>query len=89
MNDTVSGSLCKEVKLLLLKKKQRVFMDFTRLREITKKGPEKWSAGFSLETRQTRISNLRIAELAMATRTRDNIHKQTTFIISFSFFFNM
>lgn len=62
-------------------------MDFTRLREITKKGPEKWSAGFSLETHQTKISNLRIAELAMATRIRDNIHKQTTFIIFFSFLF--
>lgn len=61
-------------------------MDLTRLREITKEGPEKQSA---LETGRTRIFNSRIAKFAMATRTRDNTHKQTTFIIFFSFFKNM
>lgn len=48
--------------------------------------PERWSTGFSL--RHVRQDfNSTVVKFAMATRTRDNTHKQTTFIISFSFSF--
>lgn len=61
-------------------------IDLTRFREIRKKGLKKWSAGFLLEACQTTISNSRWAKFAMVTRSRDNTHRQTTFIIFFFLF---
>lgn len=87
LNNTILDSLQRGQTACL--RRNTAWMDLTRLREITKEGPEKWSAGFSLETCQTRIFNSIMANFAMATRTRDNTHKQTTFIIFFSFWKNM
>ena len=87
LNNTVLDSLQRGQTARL--RRNTAWMNLTRLREIKQEGPEKWSAGFSLETCQTRIFNSRMANFAMATRTRDNTHKQTTFIIFFSFWKNM
>lgn len=46
--------------------------------------PERWSAGF-LWRHVRQDFNSTVVKFAMATRTRDNTHKQTTFIIFFFF----
>lgn len=86
LNNTVLDSLRKEVRLLLVKKKHRVLLWTSPGLERSQRRDPRGGLQVSHWRHVRQRFQLENSQIGMATRTRDNIHKQTTFIF-FSFLF--